>query len=764
MMTGYHGQPDKTAEAEWFDREGKRYIRTGDVGRFDDEGFLVLLDRRKDMVISGGFNVYPSDLEAVLRAASRPSPRRPWSACRRAQWGETPVAFVVPARRRSARCRGAARLGQRAPRQAPAHRVAALRRRAAAQRHRQDPQARAARPLRRGRARCLNEKVRHGRPPAPRHLARRQRPQGDQLWLGTMMFGDQTDEAEAGRIVDASRDAGINAIDTADAYADGESERITGRLIAADRDRWVLATKLANPTGPGPNDLGLSRGHMIRALDGSLKRLGTDCVDILYLHKEDATTPLEETVAAMRHLLASGKVHYFGLSNFRAWRIARMVELCRDAGIPAPIVCQPPYNAMTRGIETEVLPCCAHYGVGVVAYSPLARGVLSGKYAPDAAPPEGSRAARGDKRILQTEFRAESLALAQKVVEHARRGAARRSPSRSAGSGTTRSCTASSAARSRSPNGRTTSPRWTRRSMPTTRRSWPRSSRRTRVDAGLQRSGVPDRRSSAAQCRERLTAARAAGGASAFGREAPCRRQRKVDRRRGARRSRRVVFNGYARCRVADATAAPAAASPFGLARMIPRLPSEASERRTMSASGLARSSTAPPASRRIATTASCTTRIDAHRDREDLAERRRVVPWPGDAEEGREQPEEIRHRDRHRDRDPLRGAPARDAAAARQPREGDAMEHDGVDRQQRDEQDLHQQLRVDQIVGALEQAMADDRRAGDPEDEQCDHHQARDELVRRRDPDPVLGELRRAGAGRWRRSRRAPCRRRAGG
>jgi aryl-alcohol dehydrogenase-like predicted oxidoreductase len=129
------------------------------------------------------------------------------------------------------------------------------------------------------------------------------------LWLGTMMFGDQTSEAEAGRIVAAAREAGVNAIDTADAYAGGESERITGRLIAADRDRWVLATKLANPTSSDPNDRGLSRRHMIRALDASLKRLGTDWVDILYLHRDDATTPMEETVAAMGHLLSTGKVH-----------------------------------------------------------------------------------------------------------------------------------------------------------------------------------------------------------------------------------------------------------------------------------------------------------------------------------------------------------------------------------------------------------------------------------------------------------------------
>ena len=240
------------------------------------------------------------------------------------------------------------------------------------------------------------------------------------LWLGTMMFGDQTGEAEAAHMVAAAREAGLNAIDTADVYAGGESERITGRLIAADRSHWVLATKLGNVTGPGANERGLSRLHMVRALEASLVRLNTEWVDILYLHREDESTPLQETVLAMKHLLAGGKVRYFGLSNFKAWRTARLVELCRAEGIQPPIVFQPPYNAMSRGIETELLPCCANYGIGVVAYSPLARGVLSGKYAADAPPPEGSRAARNDKRILQTEFRPESLAMAAKVVEHAR--------------------------------------------------------------------------------------------------------------------------------------------------------------------------------------------------------------------------------------------------------------------------------------------------------------------------------------------------------
>ena len=240
------------------------------------------------------------------------------------------------------------------------------------------------------------------------------------LWLGTMMFGDQTSEAEAANIVAASFDAGLNAIDTADAYANGESERITGRLIAAQREHWVLATKLANPMGTGPNQRGLSRRHIMQAVDASLTRLKTDWIDVLYLHREDPTTPLEETLAAVGHLIERGKVHHFGVSNFRAWRIARVAEMCRAMGIAAPIVCQPPYNAMSRQIETELLPCCAHYGVAAVVYSPLARGVLSGKYTQGATPPEGSRAARNDPRLLQTEFRPESLALAHRMAEHAR--------------------------------------------------------------------------------------------------------------------------------------------------------------------------------------------------------------------------------------------------------------------------------------------------------------------------------------------------------
>ncbi len=239
------------------------------------------------------------------------------------------------------------------------------------------------------------------------------------LWLGTMMFGDQTAEAEALNIVAASRDAGVRAIDTADVYAGGESESMVGRLLRGERHRWVLATKVANPIGSDPNDRGLSRRWVMQEIDSSLRRLGAEWVDIYYMHRDDESTPLEETLSTFARLIELGKIRYYGVSNFRAWRVARMVETAQRMGVPPPIVCQPPYSAVTRGIEAELLSACAHYGVGVVAYSPLARGVLTGKYAEGAAPSAGTRAGRGDKRIWQTEFRPESLAIAQKIKAHA---------------------------------------------------------------------------------------------------------------------------------------------------------------------------------------------------------------------------------------------------------------------------------------------------------------------------------------------------------
>ena len=240
------------------------------------------------------------------------------------------------------------------------------------------------------------------------------------LCLGTMMFGGATTEADAARIVDKARDGGVNFIDTADVYTDGESERIVGRAIAAHRDWWVLATKLANATAPGPNAYGLSRRHVCNAAEASLKRLGVDSIDILYLHKEDHTTPLEEVVHAIADLVRSGKIRYFGVSNHRGWRVAEICRLADAAGIDRPVVSQPYYNALNRMPEVEHLPACAHLGLGVFPYSPLARGVLTGKYRPGAPPEQGSRAGRQDKRMLETEWRPESLHIAQTLAEHAK--------------------------------------------------------------------------------------------------------------------------------------------------------------------------------------------------------------------------------------------------------------------------------------------------------------------------------------------------------
>ncbi len=239
------------------------------------------------------------------------------------------------------------------------------------------------------------------------------------LCVGTMMFGDRTDEQQAGEIVAVARDRGVNFIDTADVYSLGESERITGRLIASDRDHWVLATKVANPMSKDPNCRGLSRRWLMKAIDGSLQRLGLDHVDIYYLHKEDHATPLAETVAALGDLIRSGKIRYFGVSNYRGWRIAEIVRLAEKLGVPPPVVCQPYYNAMNRMPEVEVLPACDHYGLGVASYSPIARGILAGKYLPGQAPPDESRAGRNDKRMLQTEWREESLLMAQRIRQHA---------------------------------------------------------------------------------------------------------------------------------------------------------------------------------------------------------------------------------------------------------------------------------------------------------------------------------------------------------
>lgn len=238
------------------------------------------------------------------------------------------------------------------------------------------------------------------------------------LCLGTMMFGDQTDEAEAQRIVGSAREQGINFIDTADVYSRGRSEEIVGKLLATERHDWVLASKLGNAMSKRPNQSHYSRSWIIAEVENSLRRLATDYLDILYLHRDYHGENLDEAVRSVGDLIRQGKIRSFGLSNFRGWRIAEVVRLCERAGVPLPVVCQPYYNLLNRTPEVEILPACSHYGLGVVPYSPIARGVLTGKYPPGQVPPENSRVARGDKRIMETEFREESLLIAQQLKQH----------------------------------------------------------------------------------------------------------------------------------------------------------------------------------------------------------------------------------------------------------------------------------------------------------------------------------------------------------
>jgi aryl-alcohol dehydrogenase-like predicted oxidoreductase len=238
------------------------------------------------------------------------------------------------------------------------------------------------------------------------------------LCLGTMMFADQTELNEARNIVAHAREHGVNFIDTADVYATGKSEEMVGTLLQGARDHWVLATKLGNKMSDAPNQSEYSRTWVMRACEASLKRLGTDHIDIYYLHRDFNGSDLEEPLRALDDLMRAGKVRAWGVSNFRGWRIAQAVHLARAINMPGPVVCQPYYNLLNRQPEVEVLPACAAFGLGVVPYSPIARGVLAGKYTPGTKPGQDTRAGRGDKRIMETEFRDESLQIAQRLKAH----------------------------------------------------------------------------------------------------------------------------------------------------------------------------------------------------------------------------------------------------------------------------------------------------------------------------------------------------------
>ena len=219
--------------------------------------------------------------------------------------------------------------------------------------------------------------------------------------LGTMTFGSQVTEAEAARMVDFALERGVNFIDTANVYNGGLSEEITGRILGARRSQIVLATKVRGNMGAGEDAYGgLSRESILRAVDDSLKRLGTDYIDIYYLHQPDATVDIYETTRAMNELVAAGKVRWIGTSNYAAWQMAEMAEISENLEFQAPKVAQPMYNALARGIEQEYLACTQRYNVTNVCYNPLAGGLLSGKHSLERGPLPGGRF-DGNQRYLK---------------------------------------------------------------------------------------------------------------------------------------------------------------------------------------------------------------------------------------------------------------------------------------------------------------------------------------------------------------------------
>src|SRR5215210_7706420 len=219
------------------------------------------------------------------------------------------------------------------------------------------------------------------------------------LTLGTMTFGGggkfanvgSTDVDGARRQIDMCLDAGINMIDTADVYSDGASEEILGQALAGRRDRVLVATKARMAMGDGPNDAGLSRHHLIRACEASLRRLGTDHIDLYQVHEWDGLTPMEETLGALDDLVRAGKVRYVGCSNFSGWQMSKALGVSERLGLERYVSQQVYYSLQARDAEYEIVPACLDQGVGILVWSPLAGGLLSGKYRRGQDGPAGAR-------------------------------------------------------------------------------------------------------------------------------------------------------------------------------------------------------------------------------------------------------------------------------------------------------------------------------------------------------------------------------------
>jgi aryl-alcohol dehydrogenase-like predicted oxidoreductase len=219
------------------------------------------------------------------------------------------------------------------------------------------------------------------------------------LTLGTMTFGGKGNFANVGdtgvedarRQIDLCLEAGVTLVDTADVYSDGASEEIVGQALEGRRDEVLLATKVRFPMGPGPNDAGLSRQHVIDGCEASLRRLGTDHIDLYQVHEWDGETPIEETLAALEDLVRAGKVRYVGCSNYTAWQMMKALGVADLRGLPRFVSTQVYYSLQERTLEHEILPACIDQGLGVLVWSPLAGGLLSGKYRRGQEAPAGAR-------------------------------------------------------------------------------------------------------------------------------------------------------------------------------------------------------------------------------------------------------------------------------------------------------------------------------------------------------------------------------------
>lgn len=217
------------------------------------------------------------------------------------------------------------------------------------------------------------------------------------IGLGGNTFGNGADEAQTARIVHHALDVGVNFIDTADVYSRGVSEQYVGKAVAGRRQQAVIATKVRGQMGDLPNDSGLSRKHIMDGIEASLRRLNTDYVDLYQVHSVDQTTSIYETLATLDTLVQQGKVRYIGCSNFMAWQICEALWASDRKNLTPFVSVQPQYNVLERTIERELLPFCRQYGIGIIPYSPLAGGILTGKYQANEPPPPDTRASRNPR-------------------------------------------------------------------------------------------------------------------------------------------------------------------------------------------------------------------------------------------------------------------------------------------------------------------------------------------------------------------------------